>query len=126
MSVLRDAEIILVAYGISARIAKEAVELARARGMKLGLIRPITLWPFPRQAFEALGEGVKGFLCVEMSILGQLAEDVRLACRGPGCGGALGCFRQRTGFRGDCGPCRRDAGPVRGGRRDEFQGTGDH
>ena len=77
----RDAEIILVAYGISARIAKEAVELARARGMKLGLIRPITLWPFPRQAFEALGEGVKGFLCVEMSILGQLAEDVRLACR---------------------------------------------
>lgn len=75
-----DAEIVLVAYGISSRVSKEAVKVARRRGMKLGLIRPITLWPFPKKAFEALGEQVKGFLCVEMSILGQMRDDVVLAC----------------------------------------------
>ena len=53
---------------------------ARAQGIKLGLIRPITLWPFPQKAFDALGEQVKGFLCVEMSILGQMRDDVVLAC----------------------------------------------
>lgn len=75
-----DAEIVLVAYGISSRVSKEAVKVARRRGMKLGLIRPITLWPFPKKAFDALGEQVKGFLCVEMSILGQMRDDVVLAC----------------------------------------------
>ena len=75
-----DAEIVLVAYGISYRVSKEAVKVARRRGMKLGLIRPITLWPFPKKAFDALGEQVKGFLCVEMSILGQMRDDVVLAC----------------------------------------------
>lgn len=75
-----DAEIVLVAYGISSRVSKEAVKVARRRGMKLGLIRPITLWPFPKKAFDALGEQVKGLLCVEMSILGQMRDDVVLAC----------------------------------------------
>lgn len=75
-----DAEIVLVAYGISSRVSKEAVKVARRRGMKLGLIRPITLWPYPKKAFDALGEQVKGFLCVEMSILGQMRDDVVLAC----------------------------------------------
>ena len=75
-----DAEIVLVAYGISSRVSKEAVKVARRRGMKLGLIRPITLWPVPKKAFDALGEQVKGFLCVEMSILGQMRDDVVLAC----------------------------------------------
>lgn len=75
-----DAEIVLVAYGISSRVSKEAVKVERRRGMKLGLIRPITLWPFPKKAFDALGEQVKGFLCVEMSILGQMRDDVVLAC----------------------------------------------
>lgn len=75
-----DAKIVLVAYGISSRVSKEAVKVARRRGMKLGLIRPITLWPFPKKAFDALGEQVKGFLCVEMSILGQMRDDVVLAC----------------------------------------------
>lgn len=75
-----DAEIVLVAYGISSRVSKEAVKVARRRGMKLGLIRPITLWPFPKKASDALGEQVKGFLCVEMSILGQMRDDVVLAC----------------------------------------------
>ncbi len=75
----QDAEIVLVAYGISSRVSKEAVKLARKAGLKLGLIRPITLWPFPVKAFEALGAQVKGFLCVEMSILGQMRDDVVLA-----------------------------------------------
>ena len=74
-----DAEVVLVAYGISSRISKAAVKKARAQGIKLGLIRPITLWPFPRKAFDALGDQVKGFLSVEMSILGQMADDVKLA-----------------------------------------------
>ncbi len=74
-----DADIVLVAYGISSRVSKSAVKKARAQGIKLGLIRPITLWPFPRKAFDALGEQVKGFISVEMSILGQMADDVILA-----------------------------------------------
>lgn len=74
-----DADIILVAYGISSRVSKEAVKMARAKGVKLGLIRPITLWPFPKKAFDAVTDHVKGFLCVEMSILGQMVDDVILA-----------------------------------------------
>ena len=75
-----DAEIVLVAYGISSRICKSAVKMARAQGIRLGLIRPITLWPFPQKAFDALGEQVKGFLGVEMNILGQMRDDIVLAC----------------------------------------------
>ena len=74
-----DAEIVLVAYGISARVSKEAVRIARKEGMKLGLIRPKTLWPYPKKAFDALGGNVKGFLSVEMSILGQMVDDIKLA-----------------------------------------------
>lgn len=74
-----DAEIVLVAYGISSRVAKSAVMIARKEGIKLGLIRPITLWPFPKKAFDELGEQVKGFLDIEMNILGQMKDDVILA-----------------------------------------------
>ena len=73
-----DADVVLVAYGISSRISKEAVDLARERGFRLGLIRPITLWPFPTKAFAAC-ENAKAFLTVEINILGQMADDVRLA-----------------------------------------------
>ena len=75
-----DAEIVLVAYGISSRVCKAAVKKAREQGIKLGLIRPITLWPFPQKAFDALGEQVKGFIGVEMNILGQMREDIVIAC----------------------------------------------
>ncbi len=75
-----DAEIVLVAYGISSRVAKAAVVMARREGIRLGLIRPITLWPFPKKAFDALGSQVKAFLDIEMSILGQMTDDVVLAC----------------------------------------------
>lgn len=76
-----DAELVLVAYGISSRICEEVVEMARKRGMKVGLIRPITLYPFPVKAFEALKK-VKSFACVEMSCLSQMIEDVALAAKG--------------------------------------------
>ncbi len=78
---IEDAEIILVAYGISSRVATEAVEEGRAKGMKIGLIRPITLYPFPEKAFAKAKEA-KVFMTVEMNILGQMVDDVKLATGG--------------------------------------------
>ncbi len=72
-----DAEYVFVAYGSSARICQKAVELAREKGIKAGLFRPITLWPFPKKELAQLGQKVKGILSVEMSA-GQMIEDVRL------------------------------------------------
>ncbi len=76
-----DAEYIIVAYGSSARISQKAVQMARAKGIKAGLLRPITLFPFPKKPIEELAGKVKGFLSVEMSA-GQMVEDVRLAVNG--------------------------------------------
>jgi len=73
-----DAEYIFVAFGTSARICLKAVEIGRQQGLKLGLFRPITLWPFPSVALKSLSQRVKGFLDVEMNA-GQMVEDVRLA-----------------------------------------------
>ena len=73
-----DADVVLVAYGISSRISKEAVNMARAEGFKLGLIRPITLWPYPVKAFETC-KNAKAFMTVEINILGQMVDDVKLA-----------------------------------------------
>lgn len=78
---VEDAELVLVAYGISSRVCRETVEIAREEGLKLGLIRPITLWPFPVKAFEEAKEA-KAFLTVEMNILGQMVDDVKLATEG--------------------------------------------
>ena len=78
---LEDAEIVLVAYGITSRICKEAVKLARQKGIKLGLIRPISLYPYPKKGFEKITpDRVKALISVELSALGQMVEDVRLAC----------------------------------------------
>jgi 2-oxoglutarate ferredoxin oxidoreductase subunit alpha len=76
-----DAEYALVAYGTSARICQKAIELARAEGIKVGLMRPITLFPFPKEAVKKITEKAKGILCVEMSA-GQMIEDVKLAVEG--------------------------------------------
>ncbi|HSL93913.1 MAG TPA: 3-methyl-2-oxobutanoate dehydrogenase subunit VorB [Bacillota bacterium] len=76
-----DAEMVIVAYGSTARIAKTAIATLRAEGHKVGLLRPITLWPFPTQAFEEVLGTAKQFLTVEMSA-GQMIEDVRLALNG--------------------------------------------
>lgn len=75
---VEDAQIVLVAYGISSRVCMETVEAARSKGLKIGLIRPITLWPFPVKAFE-MARNARLFLSVEINILGQMVDDIRLA-----------------------------------------------
>ncbi len=76
-----DAEIVLVAYGTTARIAKAAMKTARAEGIKVGLIRPITLWPFPSDIIAKTAKTAKAIISVEMS-MGQMVEDIRLAVNG--------------------------------------------
>ena len=81
---LDDAEIVVAAFGIAARVSKNAVNAARAEGIKAGLIRPITLWPFPEKTFKKTVGKAKQIISVELS-MGQMIEDVRLAteCRVP-------------------------------------------
>ncbi|MDE6612656.1 MAG: 3-methyl-2-oxobutanoate dehydrogenase subunit VorB [Muribaculaceae bacterium] len=76
-----DAEYLIVAFGSVARICLKAIEDARAAGIKIGLLRPITLWPFPYKEIERLSKQVKGILTVELNA-GQMVEDVRLAANG--------------------------------------------
>lgn len=76
-----DAEICVVAFGIAARVSKNAIVAARKEGIKVGLIRPITLWPFPTEAIAKAADKAKKFISVELS-MGQMIEDVRLAVNG--------------------------------------------
>jgi 2-oxoglutarate ferredoxin oxidoreductase subunit alpha len=76
-----DADYLIVAFGSAARISEKAMELARGEGMKVGLLRPITLWPFPEKAIAEAAKGKKGVLTVEINA-GQMVEDVRLAVNG--------------------------------------------
>lgn len=78
---LDDADIVLVAFGIVSRILHSLMERARAEGLRVGLLRPISLWPFPTQAVRTLAERAKAFLVVEMNN-GQMVDDVRLAVEG--------------------------------------------
>lgn len=78
---IEDAEVVFVAFGTMARLATEAMELLRSQGVKAGLIRPITLWPFPYGAFDALTDNTKVVISTELS-MGQLIEDVKLGVRG--------------------------------------------
>lgn len=73
-----DADYLMVAFGSIARICAKAKEIAAKEGIKVGIIRPITLWPFPYAAIEKAAKGKKGILCVELNA-GQMIEDVRLA-----------------------------------------------
>ena len=79
-----DADYLIVSYGTTARISKSTVLNARAKGIKLGLIRPITLWPFPTKAFEQYQDKIKGAVSVELNS-GQMINDVKLAlnCKVP-------------------------------------------
>ena len=81
---MEDAEYCVVAFGIAARVAKNAVVAARKEGIKAGLIRPITLWPFPKAPLLAAADKVNGFISVELN-MGQMIEDIRLAtqCKKP-------------------------------------------
>ncbi len=76
-----DAEYLIVAFGSMARICQKTLELARAEGLKVGVLRPITLWPFPTQVIKEYGTKVKGIISVELNA-GQMVEDVRLAVNG--------------------------------------------
>jgi 2-oxoglutarate ferredoxin oxidoreductase subunit alpha len=76
-----DAELIIVAYGTSSRVAKSAVKILREENIKVGLFRPITLWPFPYEILNNLSSNTKNFLVLEMS-MGQMIEDVQLAVNG--------------------------------------------
>ncbi len=76
-----DAEIVVVAYGLVARICKAAVEKARSEGIRAGVFRPITLWPFPQKELRKAVAAARGVLAVEMS-MGQMVEDVRLCLEG--------------------------------------------
>lgn len=77
---MEDADICIVAFGIASRVSKNAIDEARKQGIKVGMIRPITLWPFPKKALFAAADKVKAFISVELS-MGQLIEDVELATR---------------------------------------------
>jgi len=76
-----DAEIVVVAFGASSRVARSAIKTAREEGIKVGMIRPITLWPFPEKAIEKTIPTAKKYLCVEMN-MGQMVDDVRLVVNG--------------------------------------------
>lgn len=77
---MEDAEICVVSYGITARVSRNAIVEARKQGIRVGMIRPITLWPFPKEPLLAAAERVRKFLCVELN-MGQMKEDVELAVR---------------------------------------------
>ena len=87
-----DADLVVIAYGVVSRIVYSTVDQARAEGLKVGLLRPITLWPFPTAVIGELCAGAKAFLAVELST-GQMVEDVRLAVEG----------RRPVHFYGRCG-----------------------
>jgi pyruvate/2-oxoacid:ferredoxin oxidoreductase alpha subunit len=87
-----DADLIVVAYGVVSRIVYSTVDAARAAGLKVGLLRPITIWPFPTQIISDMADRVDHFLAVELST-GQMVEDVRLAVEG----------RAPVHFYGRCG-----------------------
>lgn len=77
---MEDAEICLVAFGVAARVSQNAIDEARKQGIKVGMIRPITLWPFPKEVLLKAADKVKAFVSVELS-MGQMIEDVELATR---------------------------------------------
>jgi len=87
-----DADLVVVAYGVVSRIVYSTVDMARAEGLKVGLLRPITLWPYPTKCLDKLAGTAKAFLAVELST-GQMVEDVKLAVEG----------RAPVHFYGRCG-----------------------
>jgi len=76
-----DADYMIVAFGSAARLTEKAIEIAREEGLKVGLFRPVTLWPFPEKEIAEAAKGKKGVLVVEINA-GQMVEDVRLAVNG--------------------------------------------
>jgi 2-oxoglutarate ferredoxin oxidoreductase subunit alpha len=77
----QDADYLIIAFGSMARIGQKAMEIAREEGIKVGILRPITLWPFPTKVIASYAEKVKGMLSLELNA-GQMVEDIRLAVNG--------------------------------------------
>jgi 2-oxoglutarate ferredoxin oxidoreductase subunit alpha len=77
---VEGAEVVFVAFGTMARLAKEAMEMLAAQGIKAGLVRPISLWPFPYAAFDAVGDSTKVVISVELS-MGQMVPDIQLGLK---------------------------------------------
>ncbi len=78
---VKDADVICVSYGTTSRVVKSAIAECEQEGLKVGYIRPVTLWPFPQAAFDEINPDCKGLLCVEMST-GQMIDDVKIAANG--------------------------------------------
>ena len=78
---VEDADLVLVAYGTAAKMCRAAAEELRGR-VKIGIIRPKTIWPFPYGAFEKIGKNCKAIICPEINIIGQMIDDVRIAAAG--------------------------------------------
>ncbi len=78
---VEDADVVCVAYGTTSRIVKNAIDDLKSEGIKVGLIRPITLWPFPEEAFDKINKDCRGLLTVEMS-MGQMIDDVKISSNG--------------------------------------------
>lgn len=89
---MEDADVVIVSYGTTSRIVKNTIEMLKKEGIVAGLIRPITLWPFPKKSFESIPESCKLVMTVEMS-MGQMVDDVEIAVRG----------RYKTAFYGRAG-----------------------
>ena len=77
---MEDAEICVVAFGVASRVSQNAIDAAREKGIKVGMIRPITLWPFPKEVLNKAADKVKAFVSVELN-MGQMIEDIELATR---------------------------------------------
>jgi len=92
-----DADFILVAFGTSARVCMKVVEMARAKGLKVGLLRPITLFPFPKKAIKELAAKSSGFLSVEMNA-GQMVEDIKLSVYEAGSNARVDFFGRMGGI----------------------------
>ena len=78
---LEDAEYVLCSFGLTSRVTKETVKMLREQGEKVGMIRPISLWPFPMKAFAEMPHTTQALLCIEGNDTGQMIEDVALACK---------------------------------------------
>jgi 2-oxoglutarate ferredoxin oxidoreductase subunit alpha len=89
---VEDADYVIVAYGTVSRIARSAIETLKEKGINVGLIRPITLWPYPKKAFDLIPKTCKGILVAEMS-MGQMLDDVLISNKG----------RHKVGFYGRAG-----------------------
>lgn len=92
-----DAEFVIIAFGTSSRVCQKAVEMARAKGLKVGLLRPITLFPFPKKVIGELARKAKGFLSVEMSA-GQMVEDIKLSVYEAGSNARVNHFGRMGGI----------------------------